>query len=185
VRRVFWLAVSLSFCLAVQSSAQKRNDVGPLLGVLHRHMPQKAPVAATSEGSSVPGVVDATHLGSPLTLDQGWRVGITSDSAAADPNFDDSGWAVRDAHGSFADVSSPEQDNDHSDNRDRQFAWFRLHLKFAPNHGPIALLMELPVSQNTTMNFSNSGPGVDVFVNGKRILPEGPHSDSTFRYQQI
>ena len=185
MRRVFWLAVLLCFCVAVQSPAQKRNDVGPLLGVLHRHMPQSAPVAASAEPFTAPGVVDATHLGSPLTLDQGWRVGITSDSTAADSNFDDSGWAVRDAHGSFADVSSPEQDTDHPDNRDRQFAWFRIHLKLAPNHGPIALLMEIPVSQNTTMNFSNSGPGVDVFVNGKRILPEGPHPDSTFRYQQI
>jgi hypothetical protein len=42
-------------------------------------------------------VFDATSLGSPLLLDKGWRVGITSNPKAADPDFDDSTWPVRDA----------------------------------------------------------------------------------------
>jgi len=41
---------------------------------------------------------DATNLGSPLLLEKGWRVGITANPKAADPDFDDSAWAVRDGH---------------------------------------------------------------------------------------
>ena len=51
----------------------------------------------------------------------------------------------------------------------RPFVWFRIHLKLAPGHGPIALLILLPVSQNTTMSIGAAGPGVDVFANGKQI----------------
>ena len=50
---------------------------------------------------------------------------------------------------------------------------------------PIALLIELPVTQSTSMNITNGGPGADVFANGKLILPEGPHPSDTFKYQQI
>ena len=35
------------------------------------------------------------------------------------------------------------------------------------------------------MNLTNTGPGADVFANGKLILPEGPHPDVTYEYQQI
>jgi hypothetical protein len=131
-----------------------------------------------------PTVIDATGLGSPILLDHGWRVGITADSAAANPEFNDSGWAVRDAKGSIADVSEAEDNGEHPDHEDK-YAWFRLHLKLAPDHGPIALLIELPVTQSTSMNITNAGPGADVFANGKMILPEGPHPVDSFKYQQI
>jgi len=63
------------------------------------------------------------------------------------------------------------------------YAWFRLHLKLAPHHGPLSLLIELPVSQNAT--FSSQTFDLDVFANGHHIRPEGPHGDEPARYQQI
>ncbi len=62
-----------------------------------------------------PAVVDASNLGSPLVLDKGWRVGISSDPAASSAEFDDSNWAVRDAKGTIADVKEPDDSSDHSD----------------------------------------------------------------------
>lgn len=137
-----------------------------------------------------PTLIDATGLGSPIVLDHGWRVGITTDPAAGDPGFDDSSWAVRDAKGSIADVTDSDDGDDHPDrgdhhDREDKYAWFRLHLKLAPNHGPVSLLIELPVTQSNSMNISNTGPGADVFANGKLILPQGPHPADTFKYQQI
>jgi len=143
-------------------------------------------------------VFDATSLGSPVLLDKGWRVGATANPDAAKPEFDDSGWAVRDAGGSFADISNEDETDSpgpdhkpgvdydsHSDHKHRLFAWFRIHVKLAPNHGPLALYVELPISQSTSMSISTSGPAVDVFANGKQIQPEGPHSDAPEHYQQI
>jgi sigma-B regulation protein RsbU (phosphoserine phosphatase) len=139
-------------------------------------------------------VFDATMLGSPVLLDEDWRVGISSDPNAASPDFDDSSWAVRDAHGVMSDV--PDEDSQNSPaqrgrrgnpgtGQNRRFAWFRLHVKLAPVHGPLALLVQLPVSQNTSLGIGSTGPGVDVFANGKLIHPEGPHGDAPQHYQQI
>ena len=141
---------------------------------------------------------DASGLGSPVMLDKGWRVGITADPAAISPGFDDSQWAVRDAKGSMADVPDEDEvagktaakatdfgpDFDRNSNRQR-YAWFRLHIQLAPNHGPLTLLVDLPVSQNTSLGIGSSGPGVDVFANGKLINPEGPHGNAPQHYQQI
>jgi hypothetical protein len=164
------------------------------------HHPHPRPAPANAE--QTPQItLDASNLGSPLVLEKGWRVGITANSAAAAPDFDDTVWAVRDAQDAFADVPDedhpagpPDEDekpgppgrSDNPKGHERRFAWFRLHIRLAPNHGPLALLVELPVSQNTSMSISNStGPGIDVFANGRQIPPDGPHSDSPDHYQQI
>jgi len=150
--------------------------------------------APSPSQSTAPAVLDATSLGSPLVLDKGWRVGITADPSAAQPGFDDSGWAVRDADSSMVDVddddqagkgSGPENKDDSSVRGPRRFAWFRLHLKLAPNHGPVTLLVELPVSQTTSLGIGTTGPGVDIFANGKLVSPEGPHGDLPQHYQPI
>jgi hypothetical protein len=79
-----------------------------------------------------------------VLLDKGWRVGITADPNAVLPGFDDSLWAVRDAEGSINDVSEEDQPAnqsgkiDYSSLSQQRFAWFRLHLNLAPNHGPIS-----------------------------------------------
>jgi phosphoserine phosphatase RsbU/P len=135
-------------------------------------------------------------LGSPVRLDQDWRVGISSDLKAAQPDFDDSAWAIRDALGTMSDVpdeepkagSGPvrrERESNPEFGRNRRYAWFRLHIKLAPKHGPVALLLQLPVSQNASLGISSTGPGVDVFANGKLIHPEGPHGDAPQHFQQI
>ena len=145
--------------------------------------------------------IDASDLGATLILDKGWRVGITADPWAAAPGFDDSAWVVRDAKPGIEEVPEPggqghgrgdrvQVQNSHdatppTQGDHRRYAWFRLRLKLAPNHGPVALLIELPVSQSATMGINQSGPGVDVFANGQQIKPEGPHADSSQHYQQI
>jgi hypothetical protein len=86
-----------------------------------------------------------------------------------------------DGRGSFESDSRGPLEND----RKQRYAWFRLHIKLAPDHGPVALLVELPVSQNTSMGIGTSGPGADVFVNGKQIQPDGPHGGDPQHYQSI
>ncbi|MGA3371338.1 MAG: PP2C family protein-serine/threonine phosphatase [Terracidiphilus sp.] len=192
MRRIILVIAAMAACGAVQLAAQQPHPGSPLENLLgqHRHAKPVAP-----DAPHIPqAALDATSLGSPLVLDKGWRVGITANQAAADPDFDDSGWALRDAQESFADVAdedhpagAPEGDRDSGIPKDHQrpFAWFRLHVKLAPHHGPLVLLLELPVSQTTSSGIGSTGPGVDVFANGKQIPPEGPHADSPEYYQQI
>lgn len=196
----------LAVCGAMQLAGQQPHAGSPLGDLLH---PRVHPRPALANPDRTPEVLfDATRLGSPLTLDKGWRVGITANDAASRPEFDDSGWVVRDAQSSIADV--PDEDhtaplndgpndglNGGKDAEDavgkrgpppghqRPFAWFRLHMKLAPDHGPLALYIELPVSHSTSMTVGSTGPSVDVYANGKLIPPEGPHGDNPQHYQQI
>jgi len=184
----------VAICLAAQGFAQQPHPhpPPPLVGLLAplRH----APPALANAPHTPEVTLDASSLGSPLVLEKGWRVGITANTEAASPSFDDSTWAVRDAQDAIADV--PDQDHTtgstgpgdaQSPPKDHQrpFVWFRLHLKLASIHGPLALLVELPVSQSASMAPSSSGWSVDVFANGHEIKPEGPHGDSPQHYQQI
>ncbi len=66
-----------------------------------------------------------------------------------------------------------------------RYAWFRLHIQLAPNHGPLALLIELPVSQTTSIVLGTPAVNPDVFANGKKIQPEGPNGNAPEHYQQI
>ncbi len=178
-RALFW-TIAVFLLASVQSLALQAHPNHPPFPRFGR--PPKA--ATPPPAGQQPAIVDASSLGSPMVLDKGWRVGISSDAGAANPGFDDSVWAVRDGKGTIADVAEPGEDSDRPDHQDK-YAWFRLHLNLAPNHGPVALLIELPVTQSSSMNISNTGPGADVYANGKMILPEGPHPDETFNYQQI
>ena len=155
-------AIWLAACGAVPPAAQPRSHARPTT----------PPPAA---------IFDATGLGSPVTLNQNWRVGITADSAAASPDFDDSTWAVRSAQPFINDVS----DEDAPAGGQRRYAWFRLHIKLAPSHAPLALLIQLPVSTNTFFAFNTGGVSPDVFSNGAPIEPEGPHADAAQYYQSI
>ena len=163
--------------------------------------PARSTVAATkATNPAAQPVIDATSLGSPMALNKGWRVGITADLQAANPDFDDSSWSIRDAQSSIEDVSEPDDEPKSSSTghvqvvtpydearpgNSRRYAWFRLHLRLAPNHGPLALLVELPVSQNALFVGTNEEEGVDVFANGQPIAPEGLHGNAPQRYQQI
>jgi len=195
-RNALNLAV-VAFCIVLQGNAQpshspSAHSLGSLFGGHHHARPVPADQTKTPEIS-----FDASSIGSPLILKKGWRVGITGNSTAAAPDFDDSTWDIRDAQEAFPDVP----DEDHPAGADktphpgeagpkkdhqRPFAWFRLHIKLTPNHGPLSLLVELPVSENTPMSLSSSaGPGADVFANGKEIPAEGPNGDAPQNYQQI
>ena len=188
-------AVALCFVMqghAQPSQAPPAASTGTLLGGHQHARPVPADVKKTAEI-----LFDASNVGSPLILKKGWRVGITGNSAATAPDFDDSTWDIRDAEEAFPDV--PDEDHPagadktpHSgdagppNGHHRPFAWFRLHIKLAPNHGPLSLLVELPVSENTPMSLSSSaGPGADVFANGKEIPAEGPNGDAPQNFQQI
>ncbi len=179
-------------CGAMQIAAQPPRPRNPLDEVLR---PRVHMLPASPNTPSTPAVVfDATALGSPVTLDKGWRVGISSNPDVSSPDFDDSKWAIRNTEESFADVPdedhfagtpNPDPNSPRPGGHHRPFAWFRLHVKLAPNHGPVALLIELPVSHSTSMALSSQVLSVDIFANGKFIQPEGPHGDAPERYQQI
>jgi len=190
LRRTVLNLAAFAFCFALQGFAQSPppHPPNPNAGLLGPHTHAR-PVAADSK--QTPEVVlDASTLGSPLLLDKGWRIGITSNTAPANPDFNDSEWSVRDAQDAFADVSDPGDSADEADKhdpskgREHRFVWFRMHLKLAPGHGPLALLVELPVAQNASISINSSAP-VDVFANGTQIQPEGPHGDAPQHYQQI
>ncbi len=213
--RLLALAVSaICLCAAARLGAQAPaapkppDDLhGPhtLNHLIRRALGQPEKSAAVP--STAPGVFNAITIGSPVQLDKGWRVGITSNPAAATPDFDDSNWAVRDASASFDDVSDDENDDDDADrqhqgkNSDKnkspkkdshfhiqyddggrtgKLAWFRLHIKLAPGHGPLALLIELPVSRIASLN--SNPEDTAVFANGREAKPDGPTHPEPERY---
>ena len=183
---------TLAVCAGVQLPAQQANPRKPLAAVLS---PEKHLPAPKTDSVSIPSaVIDATHIGSPLTLDHGWRVGVTRNADAAKPEFDDSRWVLHNAGDSLEDLEDLDRPADNQPpaassaprpRHGRPFVWFRLRLKLAPNHGPVALLIAVPVAHNAAMTMEAGGPGVDVFANGKQILPEGPNGHSASRYQEI
>jgi hypothetical protein len=187
-RLIVWCV--LAVCGVLQLAAQPPHPQPPLVDLL---LPKHHGSPAPANTQSTPEVFfDATSLGSPLLLDKGWRVGITANPKAADTDFDDLTWAVRDAKDSFEEV--PDQDHPagspnwdphapHPKDHQRPYAWFRLHIKLPPNHKPLVLIIELPPSENAST--SQEMLSADVFANGLRIRPEGPHGDTPERYQQI
>lgn len=191
VRTVLAIAAAV-LCTGLQVPAQQANPRRPLDEVFsgEKHLPPRKPNLPVSP----PVVIDATHIGSPLTLNKGWRVGVTSNADAAKPEFDDLKWVVRNAGDSLDDLEDldrpegaqpPGPDAGPRPKHGRPFVWFRLHVKLSPNHGPVALLISVPVAQSATMSMESGGPGVDVFANGTLITPGGPNGHSAGRYQEI
>ena len=192
MRRTTLTITLAAVCGAMQLVAQPAHPPNILKEGIGQRAHMRAPLLNTPP--TPVSIFDATNMGSPLMLDKGWRVGITSNPAAAAADFDDSKWAIRDAKEGFAEV--PDEDRPAgatgldrgtgaSPGHQRPFAWFRLHIKLAPNHGPVSLLIELPVSHNASINIGEQVLGVDIFANGKQIQPDGPHGDAPDRYQQI
>ena len=190
------ILTSKPYLLAQQPHPGPPSPIEKLLGPA-RHAPPVSPNAL-----STPTVIfDATTIGSPALLDKSWRVGITANPAAANPEFDDSTWVLRNAQESFADVpdedhteddtpgsgkSSPHDHSGPPNGHQRPFAWFRLHVQLPPHHGPVALFVELPVSHSALPGSdSGLGSGMEVYANGVKIQPEGPHRDEPDHYQPI
>jgi hypothetical protein len=164
------------------------------------HVQPRSRAKTAPPAPSPPQVIfDATGLGSALQLESDWRVGITSDPSASSPGFDDSNWAIRNAQPYINDVPDEEDEGSApqaqsgsgspvkpvTDAGAQRYAWFRLHIKLAPNHGPVALLIELPVSTNTSFGLDSTGYSPDIYANGRLIQPEGPHGDAPQKFQLI
>ncbi len=185
-------AMAIALIAGTRLPAQPAHPAPSIAEIL---APKKHLPPPNANSPSTPAVVlNASNLGSPVTLDDGWRVGVTANPSAADPGFDDSKWAVKRTGGSLDDLDDLDRSSGTGSGKGsgpppaghrRPFVWFRMHIKLAPGHGPIALLILLPVSQNTTFSIGATGPGVDVFANGREIQPEGPHGDAPGRYQEI
>lgn len=189
------MVAMLAVCGIAPAQTQPRPPAhrGPLGALLAPHGHAR-PVPANAEHTPVV-FLDATGLGSPVALDKNWRVGITANPVAAQPDFDDSAWDSRDAADYIRDV----EDQDHVDDGTspqaaagpprgdhlRPYVWFRMHIKLAAGHGPVALLVELPVSRTSSFNVGSEGPGLDVFADGKLIQPDGPHGNDPSSYQSI
>ncbi|HEY1766182.1 MAG TPA: PP2C family protein-serine/threonine phosphatase [Terracidiphilus sp.] len=213
MRQTILKVVVVAVCGAMQLAAQQRPS-RPAVSAAAPHRPAKpTPPGWPVVPSGTNPVFDATALGSPLPLDSDWRVGITSKPAAASADFDDSTWAVRgaqsfmeevpdedqprpedksqpkdqpqDSGGVHVRVGTPDNPDAFSHRGAQRYAWFRLHIKLAPNHGPVALLIELPVSQSTSIGVGTSGPSAEVFVDGREVQPEGPHGNAPQNYQPI
>ena len=183
IRASFWLAICAAMPLVAQPVPPAPKP-SPAAGRQARTGAHPAKPAAPLAPANV---LDATSLGSPILLDKDWRIGITSDPNASASAFDDSGWAVRNAQASVAEVPDPESSSatPSSQRNLRRYVWFRLHIQLAPNHGPLALFIELPVSRTTSYALGSPGITADVFANGSQIQPEGPNGSDPQHYQQI
>ncbi|MGB8261125.1 MAG: PP2C family protein-serine/threonine phosphatase [Terracidiphilus sp.] len=190
------MAVAIS-CGALQLLAMQPPPPRPLGSLL---LPERHARPVAPDTPRTPGIfLDGTGLGTPLRLEKGWRVGITSNPAAASPELDDSAWPLRDGIDSFEEVpdldhpAGAKDDAEHKPGphpggpRDHQrpWVWFRLHVRLAPNHGPLSLLVELPVSHSATIVLGEQALGFDVYADGKLVQPDGPHPDQPQKYQQI
>ena len=197
MRRKLLTAVCIAVCAAAPLLTHALQLSPPPLPprMPKQHMPQRPGPPSVSPASQA--IVDATSLGAPINLDKNWRVGLSSDPAASSPGFDDSSWAIRDAQPTINDVNdqdapssaqtAPQSDAQLSPSQPRpmRYAWFRLHIKLAPNHGPLALFIELPVSSNTSVTITGSDYTPAIFADGQPILPEGPHGKTLQYYQSI
>ncbi|HTW82299.1 MAG TPA: PP2C family protein-serine/threonine phosphatase [Terracidiphilus sp.] len=193
------LTLAAVVCGAAQLLAQTGSRA-PASSAPRAH-PQIKTTAKTPEVTP-PAQFDATYLGSPINLDKDWLVGVSADPKAAAAEFDDSKWALRDANSSMEklpgvavyqrhdkgphiEVNDNDIDEDETPAPGAKYSWYRIHVKLSPDHGPLALLMQLPVSQTMSMGAMTTNINADVFANGRQITPEGPHGDLTGRYQQI
>ena len=190
-----WFAVCGAALLAAQAAPPSSNPAQAAPAKPHiRPKPTKLAAPAV-----IPAIFDATSLGSPIALDKNWRVGITSNLAASSPTFDDSKWAVRDAKPSIGEVPNEDATAPAGSTKSsagsstpptppapaRRYAFFRLHVQLSPHHGPLALLIELPVTHGTTLEVGSPGLSPEVFVNGKQVQPEGSHADTPEEFQPI
>lgn len=185
LKNVLAVLALLSACASLHAQhPAHRSAVGKLFAA-----PPATPSAPQVSASAPKAIFDATRMGAPVELDRNWRMGVTDDTSAELPGFDDTKWKVHGTRDSLDDIYNLGVNNSGNEgfgapNR-RLNVYFRLHVKLAPNHGPVALLVDLPVSQYTTISMSTSGPGLSVFANGKEIEPSGPHGGNAERYQEI
>jgi phosphoserine phosphatase RsbU/P len=180
------LALTLAFFASAtpQVSAQTSAPATP-------HSAAKSNAAKPDPPAAVESVTfDATAEGAPIALDHDWRLGIAPGDAPAQPSFDDSKWATRDAKGAVADVddSAAEAEKERRGKHlppTHTFAWFRIHVLLPPRHGPLVVLVKLPVTRPNPFSVGTTTLGMDLFANGQQITPEGSHNLTPEGYFQI
>ena len=118
------------------------------------HVPGPAPHQASPAPGIQPRVVDATRMGQPIALDEGWRMHSGDNPQWASSTFDDTAWPPVD----------PQQTN-----KLDGFLWLRIHVRLPAEHGPLSLLLD------------RVGNSYQVFVNGQSIGNYG-HSGSLYGY---
>jgi sigma-B regulation protein RsbU (phosphoserine phosphatase) len=182
------------------TSAPADHHHGPSSSFPFPH-PNIHPPKGKIPDQGTPVLFDASRMGSPLVLDHNWRLGIApgDDAGPAKPDFDDSQWPTRDAKEALAEVDdSVAEDDDKNPSPDHgrndpehqahphghPFAWFRIHLQLPAQHGPLVILVRVPVSRNTQVTF-NEAIGMDLYANGKLVIPEGRNGSTSQTYQQI
>jgi phosphoserine phosphatase RsbU/P len=204
------MVLAAALCAALPIHAQQPSPAGSSSTAAEPHRdphpgfpfphPNIHPPKGKAPDAGTPVDFDATGMGSPLVLDHNWRLGIAPGSEPAKPGFDDSQWPTRDAKQALDEVddSAAQDDNDKppppgsgSEHRqhpphNRPFAWFRIHIQLPERHGPLVVLVRVPVSRNAQMSF-NGTVGMDMFANGKLVVPEGPNgpTQQSYEYQQI
>src|SRR5208282_2122429 len=90
------------------------------------HEPPRASPGGTLDQRSV---VDATRMGEPVTLDQGWRFHSGDDPQWSGPAYDDSAWRPFDPQRGIDDQNFATS---------RGFVWLRIHLRLPLAHGPLS-----------------------------------------------
>ena len=112
MRRTVLSLAAFAICFATQGFAQSSPPASGQTGK-SLSAPDSHRKLAPAKSQQTPEVtLDASTLGSPLHLEKGWRIGITENTAPANPDFDDSEWSVRDAQNVFADVSDSDDSAD-------------------------------------------------------------------------
>jgi Stage II sporulation protein E (SpoIIE) len=149
----------------------------------------------TSQGEKpTEAAFDASTVGSPVLLDRAWRVAMTTDPAAANPDYNDSTWPVRKADGALTgipdldkavDGKAPGKASVAGDSSSRSPVWFRIHLDLAPNHGPLFLLIEIPVRENAASPSNTNDLALAVFSNGRLIRPEEVNPEKPRSYHAV
>jgi sigma-B regulation protein RsbU (phosphoserine phosphatase) len=124
------------------------------------HVPGEVPHETPRQPVVQGQFVDATHTGEPVALDQGWRFHSGDDPQWSSPTFDDSNWQSFDPQSGMSDQRFTSMQG---------FVWLRIHVRLAPGHVPLSLLLD------------RVGNTYQVFANGKSIGNYG-HFGSLFGY---
>ncbi len=112
------------------------------------HTPGEATRETPRGALDQPLVVDATRMGEPIILDQGWRFHSGDDPRWSSSSYDDSAWQSFDPQRGI---------NDENFASVQGFMWMRIHLRLPGAHGPLSLLLD------------HVGNSYQVFVNGQSI----------------
>jgi len=178
------------------ADAHPGDHHGPPPGFPNFH-PNIHPPKGTVPDPGQPVIFDASSAGSPVVLDHNWRLGIAPGTDPAKPDFDDSKWPTRDAKEALAEVKDPDSAADSDKDLPkgppdpqhhppgRPFAWFRIHVKLPEHHGPLVVLVRLPVTRTAQFSMGAEAVGMDLFANGKQVIPEGVNGSAPEGFQKI